>query len=167
MKAIVCSDMNWGIGFEGNLLVKIPQDMKRFKKLTTGNIVVMGSETFMSLPGKKPLKDRTNIVLSRNKKFIGDGLIVYRSIDELLLNIKKYPSDSIFVIGGESVYKQLLSYCTMAYVTRVDSIFEADRHFVNLDNHKSWNLTFEGKQQNHDNISYKYLIYENTMISLP
>lgn len=166
MKVIVCSDKNWGIGFGGDLLINIPQDMKRFKKLTTGNIVVMGRETFMSLPGKKPLKNRTNIVLSRNKKFIGEGLIVYHSIDELLYNLEKYPSGSIFVIGGESVYKQLLPYCNIAYVTKVDSIFKADRYFVNLDNHKSWKLTFEGKQQSHGNISYRYLIYENTKISL-
>ena len=167
MKVIVCSDKNWGIGFKGDLLINIPQDMKRFKKLTTGNIVVMGRETFMSLPGKKPLKNRTNIVLSQTKEFICEGLIVYHSIDELMNNLRKYPSDSIFVIGGESVYKQLLPYCNIAYVTKVDSIFKADRYFANLDNHNSWKLTFIGKQQSYGNIKYKYLIYENTKITLP
>jgi dihydrofolate reductase len=69
MKAIVAVDLNWGIGFKGNLLQRIPDDMKFFKQMTLGKVVVMGRETFESLPGKEPLKDRTNIVLSKDKKF--------------------------------------------------------------------------------------------------
>ncbi|MDX9872308.1 MAG: dihydrofolate reductase, partial [Clostridia bacterium] len=114
MKAIVAVDMNWGIGYKGNLLLRIPEDMQFFKQMTLGKVVIMGRETFESLPGKTPLKDRINIILSKNMDSENVNIIVRRSLNEIFHELKRYNSDDVFVIGGESVYTQLLPYCTEA-----------------------------------------------------
>lgn len=90
MKIIVAVDLNWGIGCDGKLLQHIPEDMKFFKEKTIGNVVVMGRETFESLPGKNPLKDRVNIVLSRDRSFKDDRLIICNSIEDTLKELQKY-----------------------------------------------------------------------------
>jgi len=118
MKAIVNVDKNWGIGNDGDLLQFIPADMKFFKENTIGNVVVMGRTTFDSLPGKQPLKDRTNIVLTKNKSFQNDGVIVLNSVEEVLKEVTKYSEDEVYIIGGEMIYKQLLPYCKEAYITK-------------------------------------------------
>ena len=100
MKAIVAVDLNWGIGCGGKLLQTIPEDMKFFKQKTSGKVVIMGRETFESLPGKSPLKDRINIVLSRSKSFCDDRITVCRSLEELFREIKKYHTDDVYLIGG-------------------------------------------------------------------
>jgi dihydrofolate reductase len=119
MKAIVAVDLNWGIGYQGKLLQRIPEDMKFFKAATTGKVVIMGRETFESLPGKEPLKDRVNIVLSRNQLFNNENVIICRSLTELFVELKKRLWDDVFVIGGESIYIQLLPYCSEALLTRI------------------------------------------------
>ena len=121
MKAIVAVDLNWGIGYRGNLLQRIPEDMKFFKQMTLGKVVIMGRETFESLPGKEPLKDRINIVLSKDECFTNEKVTICRSLDELFYELKKYNSDDVFVIGGESIYTQLLPYCSEVYVTKIDN----------------------------------------------
>jgi dihydrofolate reductase len=138
--------------------------MKFFMKMTTGKVVVMGRETFESFPGKQPLKDRTNIVLSRNGHFDDDRLIVCRSLDELFSELGKYPSDDVFVIGGESVYRQLLPYCSEVYVTRFEKEFEADRHFPDLESLAGWKLTSESERQFYNDMGFKYLKYVNANV---
>ena len=161
MKAIVAVDLNWGIGYKGSLLQRIPEDMKNFKSLTIGKVVVMGRETFESLPGKEPLKDRVNIVLSKNMDFVNDKLTICRSVDELLNELKKFDSEDIFVIGGESVYSQLLPYCTEAYVTKINNTYVADKHFINLDREETWKLVSVGDLKNYNDIQFSYLKYVN------
>lgn len=165
MKAILSADLNWGIGFRGKLLQHVPEDMKFFVKTTTGKVVVMGRETFESLPGKQPLKDRVNIVLSKNGNFENVELIVCRSVDELFKELKNYCSDDIFVIGGESVYTQLLPYCSEVYVTRFEKEFEADRHFPNLDGLENWKLVSKSDPGVYKEMSYRFLKYVNTAYS--
>lgn len=164
MKVIVSVDTNWGIGCRGNLLQRIPGDMKLFKQRTIGKVVVMGRETFESLPGKEPLKDRVNIVLSRNKGFINEKVTVCRSLEELFDELLKYDSDDVFVIGGAAVYKELLPFCSEAYITRIENTYEADRHFVDLDKETAWKLASESEFNEYNNIKFKYLKYENSEI---
>jgi dihydrofolate reductase len=161
MKAIVAVDLDWGIGYKGNLLQRIPADMKYFREKTIGKVVIMGRETFESLPRKEPLKDRINIVLSRDEQFKNEKIIICRSLEELFLKLEKYDSEDLFVIGGESVYIQLLPYCTVVYVTKIENIYPADKFFINLDQHESWKLSELSDAQSYDAISYRFLKYLN------
>lgn len=165
MRAIVAVDLNWGIGYKGNLLERIPEDMKFFKQTTIGKVVIMGRETLESLPGKEPLKDRINIVLSRNENFSNDKVIICRSLTELFDKLKNYLEDDVFVIGGESVYIQLLPYCSDAYVTKIENTYNADKYFVNLDKNESWELLTKSEIKNYNNIKYSFLRYINKQIS--
>jgi dihydrofolate reductase len=126
----------------------------------------MGRETFATLPGKEPLKERINIVLSRNENFSNDKVIIRRSLTELFGELKNYPEDDIFVIGGQSVYAQLLPYCTQAYVTKIENAYQADRYFVNLDEDKRWVLSVKGETKSYHSIQYSHNIYINTKLSI-
>ena len=161
MKAIVAVDKNWGIGYKGDLLQRIPEDMKYFRQMTLGKVVVMGRETFESFPGKEPLKDRINIVLSKNHAFNNEKVIICRSMEKLFDELKKYSADEIFVIGGESVYRQLLPYCSEAYITKIDSTYTADRFFVNLDKEEDWRLVSESDIKSYKDVNFRFLKYVN------
>ena len=93
------------------------------------------------------LKDRVNVLLSRRKDYAPEGAIVVDSIDSLLQEIKNYESDSVFVIGGATVYEQLLPYCDTAYITKFEKEFESDAFFPNLDKSEEWELTEYGEEQ--------------------
>jgi len=164
MKAILSADLNRGMGCSGQLLQRVPEDMKFFRKMTTGKVVVMGRETFESLPGRQPLKDRVNIVLSRNADYDDDRLIICRSLDELFDGLAKYDTDDVFVIGGESVYTQLLPYCSEVYVTRFEKVFDADRHFPNLDTMENWELVWKGGRHFYNGMGYRFLKYINKSV---
>ncbi len=164
MKAIVAVDSNWGIGYKNELLQRIPEDMKFFKQTTLNKLLVMGRLTFESLPNKRPLKDRTNIVISRNKDFKSEGLEIYYSIDELLFNLKKYKLNDIFIIGGESVYKQFMPYCTQAYITKIYKSYTADKYFPNLDEDKSWQLQSKGPIKTYKDIKFQFTTYKNNSV---
>lgn len=141
--------------------------MRYFARMTTGKVVVMGRETLESFPGKQPLKDRVNIVLSRNGSFYDERLIVCRSLDELFAELKKYSSDDVFIIGGESAYRQLLPYCSEVYVTRFEKEFEADRHFPDLDDLAGWKLASESERHIYNDMGFKYLKYINKNVLSP
>ena len=147
MNLIVTVDSNWGIGKDNKLLYRIKEDMQRFKQLTVGKIVVMGKNTYLSLPDKnRPLPDRINIVLTHDLEWSSPGVIVVHDIDSLMIELSQYETDDVFVIGGESIYKQLLPYCDTSYVTKVENQFDADRFMVNLDKSKDWipvNIQYE------------------------
>lgn len=161
MKAIVAVDLNWGIGYKGNLLQRIPGDMKYFKEMTLGKVVIMGRETFESLPEKQPLKDRINIVLSKNESFSSEKVIVCHSLDDLFEELQNYNLDEVFVIGGESVYKQILPYCTEIYVTKIENKYVADRFFINLDKNEFWKQVCKSELKSFNNISYSFVKYVN------
>ena len=113
MNLIVAVDNNWAIGNKNKLLVSIPNDMKHFREETTGKVVVLGRKTLETFPQGQPLKNRTNIILSRNAKHEVKGAITVHSVEELLEELKKYDDGDVYVIGGDSVYKQLLPYCSV------------------------------------------------------
>ena len=160
MNIIVAADSNWGIGKNNQLLVSIPADMKMFRQETTGKVVVMGRKTLESFPNGLPLKNRTNIVLTGNKNYKANGAIIVHTIEELLEEIKKYPSDEVYCIGGDSVYKQLLPYCDTAHVTKIDFAYEADSHFPNLDEMPEWKITAESDEQTYFDLEYSFVKYE-------
>ena len=160
MNIIVAADSNWGIGKNNQLLVSIPADMKMFRQETTGKVVVMGRKTLESFPNGLPLKNRTNIVLTGNKNYKANGAIIVHAIEELLEEIKKYPSDEVYCIGGDSVYKQLLPYCDTAHVTKIDFAYEADSHFPNLDEMPEWKITAESEEQTYFDLEYTFVKYE-------
>lgn len=162
MNLIVNADKNWGIGKNNELLVQIPNDMKMFRSTTIGNVVVMGRKTLESFPNGKPLPKRTNIVLTKNKNFAAKGAIVVHSKEELLEELKKYPEEDIFVIGGESIYRMLLPYCTTAYVTRTDYVYDADTYFPNLDELPEWKLVEESEEETYFDIEYRFTKYEKS-----
>lgn len=141
MKAILHADKEWGIGKKNGLMFSIPADMKFFRETTTGNVVVMGSNTLKSFPGGNPLKNRTNIVLYPDGEDREDCLIVH-SLDELFNQIKKYDEDKVYVIGGAMMYKTLLPYCSEVLVTKVDAVGGADAYFENLDENPDFVLEY-------------------------
>ena len=111
MNLIVCVSRNWGIGKNNELLFHIPDDLKQFKALTTGKVVVMGHNTLKSLPGGKPLPNRTNIVLSRNPNLKIEGATVCNSVQDVLIEVSDRLQSDVFIIGGEAIYKMFLPYC--------------------------------------------------------
>jgi len=165
MKAIVAVDSNWGIGYKGNLLLRIPEDMKFFKNMTLGKVVIMGRETFESLPGKEPLKDRVNVVLSRKECFKGSKIILCHSLNEIFKEIKKYKTEDVFVIGGESVYTQLLPFCTEAYITKIENKYTADKFFIDLDKDDAWESVSTSDLHFYKDINYRHVKYVNTKVA--
>ncbi len=150
MKLIVAVDRNWAIGKDGGLLVSIPEDMKFFRETTKGATVIMGRKTLESFPGGKPLKGRTNIVITSDTSYrAGEenewpdrSLIIIHDIDELE-NVLTEP-DEAFVIGGASIYRQLLDACDTAYITKINHEFDADVFFPNLDEDPEWEIASGG-----------------------
>ena len=147
MKLIVAVDKEWGIGYKGDLLARIRADLLNFRDLTAGKVVILGSNTLATFPGGKALKNRTNIVLHSSQDYKVENTTVVHSIDELLEEVKKYNTDDVFVIGGASVYRQMLDYCDTAYVTKFDKSYDKDVYFPNLDEDKSWELVHTGDMQ--------------------
>ncbi len=147
MKLVVAVDENWGIGNKGELLARVRADLRYFQSLTKGFTVILGSKTLATFPGGRVLKDRTNIVLSRRNDYAPEGAIVVHSVDELLGILESYESNFVFVIGGATVYEQLLPYCDTAYVTKFCKSFECDAFFPNLDESSEWELSEVGEMQ--------------------
>lgn len=160
MNLIVAVDKNWAIGSQNKLLVSIPADMKFFRETTKNKVVVMGRKTLESFPNGQPLKERINIVLTRDKNYKVNDAIIVHTVEELLKEIKKYNSDDVYVIGGESIYRMLLPYCKMAYVTKIDHAYQADTYFPNLDELSQWKLTGITEEQTYFDLEYVFVRYE-------
>lgn len=159
MKAIVAVDLNWGIGQNGKLLEMIPEDMKFFKETTIGEVVVMGRETYNSLPGKSPLKDRVNIVLSKNESFNDDRVIICRSLEELKTVLKQYNDSSVYIVGGENIYNQLIDDCSDLYITKIYKSHEADKYFPNIEADNKWELYYESEEKFFNDVRFKFTKY--------
>ena len=160
MNIIVAVDENWAIGYRGDLLVRIPADHKMFRTETIGKVVVLGRKTMDTFPGGLPLAGRTNIVLTRNPEYQVKDAIVVHSVEELLAELKNYDTKDVYVIGGDSVYSQLLPYCDTAHVTKIDRSYEADTYFPNLDASGEWEITAESDEQSYFDTTYHFLKYE-------
>ena len=160
MNIIAAVDKNWGIGKDNNLLDHIPEDMKFFRETTIGKAVIMGKNTLLSFPNQKPLPNRENIVLTHSDLDIEDIEI----FDDLKAAIsfarELFEDDEIFVIGGESVYRQALPLCKKAYITKIDKEYEADRFMPNLDEDGAWKIANERKETTAKGIDITFTLYE-------
>ncbi len=155
MQAIVAVSQSWGIGKGGDLLFRLPSDLRRFKAMTTGHTVIMGRKTLDSLPGGKGLPHRRNLVLSRQSDFAPDRAEVIHSVEDIL----KTAEDDAFVIGGQQVYEQLLPYCARVHVTKVLSDPEADAFFPDLDKLPGWKVASAGEMLTENGLSFQYMEY--------
>jgi len=179
MNQIVNVSRNWGIGRNGDLLAYIPEDMKYFRGMTKGKVVVMGRNTLDSFPGRRPLKGRVNIVLTSSPEHISpesydgmelsDGvyscddrkLKIVLSADELREEIKKYPSEDVFVVGGGEIYRLLLPCSDRCYVTKNSSEEEADTYYPDLDSDPEWIETEKGEEHTSESgIKYRFSVYD-------
>jgi len=160
MNLIVAVDKNWAIGLGNKLLVSIPQDMKFFRETTKGKVVAMGRKTLESFPGGQPLKNRVNVVMTTDKSYSTNGIVLVHSLKEMLDELKKYPSEDIYVIGGETIYRQLLPYCDRAYITQIDHAYDADTYFPNLDEDPQWEMTKTSEEQTYFDLEYVFTVYE-------
>ena len=145
MKLVVAVDPEWGIGNKGDLLARVRADLRYFQSLTKNHVVVLGSNTLATFPHGRVLKDRVTIVLNPSPDYAPEGAVVAHSISELFALLADYDTNDVFVIGGASVYRQLLPYCDTAYVTRFGKVFEKDVYFENLDASPEWRLASEGE----------------------
>lgn len=159
MELIVNVTENWGIGNGNQLLVSIHADLRRFRLLTTGKTVVLGRKTLATFPGGRPLKNRRNIILSRDESLCVEGAEVAHSVEELFSLLDE--KEQVVVIGGESVYRLLLPYCERARVTKTYVNLPADRFFPDLDEMPNWEVESAEEPLEEDGIKFQYIDYVN------
>lgn len=159
MNMIVAVDSNWAIGHKGKLLVSIPEDMQFFRRETTGKVVVMGRKTLESFPNGLPLKNRVNVVITKDKEYNVKDAIICHSIEEALEVLKQYDDEDIYVIGGESVYRQFLPYCSVAHVTKINYSYDADTYFPNLDEMDEWTIEESSDERTYFDLEYEFVKY--------
>jgi dihydrofolate reductase len=160
MNLIVAVDENWAIGHKNDLLVKIPADQRFFRDETINKAVIMGRKTLETFPGRQPLKQRLNVVITSDQNYKVKDAVVVHSIDEALEAVKGYKSEDIYVIGGATIYKQMLDLCDVAHVTKIDYSYAADTYFPNLDAMKDWVITEESEEQTYYDLTYTFCKYE-------
>lgn len=159
MNLIVAVDKNWAIGYENKLLISIPDDMKFFRTTTTGKVIIMGKNTLLSFPNGRPLKNRENIVITHDVNFKCEGATIVHSVEEAINEAKKYNTEDVYVIGGGSIYKQMLDYVDTAYVTYIDYEYQADTYFPNLSQLDEWKLVEESEEQTYFDVEYYFRKY--------
>lgn len=158
MDIVVAADENWGIGFEGTQNLVVPEDRRHFREVTGHGTVIVGRRTLLDFPGGRPLKNRRNIVLTRDPDFTVEGAETAHSVGEALELAKNDPR--VFVIGGQSVYRAFLPYCQRAYVTRIYASPRADAFFPDLEADPSWSLADPGEEREHNGLKYRFQVWE-------
>lgn len=161
MNCIVNVTTNWGIGCGNRLLVPISADLKRFRQLTAGKVVILGRKTLATFPCGRPLPNRVNLVLSSDRSLAVEGARVAHSLPELLKSCRSYPREALCVIGGASVYESLLAYCDTAQITRTFLTLPADRFFPNLDELPGWSQERSSEIMEENGVRFQYLDYQN------
>lgn len=156
IKAIACVDENWGIGKDNNLLFFLPSDLIHFKRTTLNSTVLMGRNTFESLPFKSPLTKRNNIIVTTDPSFFIKGATVVNSLEQ---GIKEMQGEG-FIIGGASIYNQALKYCDECIITKVYSNAEADRYFPNLDKMNNWEIKEKTDIVEENGLKYNIITYK-------
>ena len=157
MEAIVAVYSDWGIGCCGTQPVVVPEDRKHFRSVTADSAVIVGRKTLADFPGGRPLKNRVNIVLTGQDIEI-EGATVVHSAEEAIAEAGKYPRT--LVVGGESVYRQLMSAVDKVYVTKIEACPQSDAFFPNLDEDEAWRVTDPGEEKEHEGIVYRFMVYE-------
>lgn len=161
MNLIVSADRNWSIGKNGRPLVNIPAERQLLLKETAGKTVVMGRKTLETLPGGQPLGGRVNVILSSDPSFKARGAVVCRSMEDALEYLKEFASEDIYILGGESIYRQFLPYCSTIHLTSIDYVYDADLRFpLDLNRASDWELAEEGEEQTYFDLCYTFCRYE-------
>lgn len=163
MNLIVVVSKNFGIGKNNDLLFDLPTDLKYFKNKTLNKVVVMGDKTYYSLPFR-PLKNRINIVLSKNEEILDQGVITVHSFIELFEKLKQYNTNDVFICGGASVYNALMDYCTYAYITKVDKEVNADVYLNDIDQLKNWEVVDSSQTFEENGLQFKFVTYKNNNV---
>jgi len=158
MNAIVVVDENWAIGKDGGLLVHLPGDLRYYRQKTLGKNIIVGRKTLESFPGGKPLPERRNIVLTRDRLYSAEGCTVCHSTDEVVKLLDGADPDDIFVAGGSEIYREFFDMCGVFYVTRINASFDADRYFPDLDS-LGFTVSWESELQEEKGITYRFLKY--------
>lgn len=159
ISAIVAVDNNWGIGYNGQLLERVPEDMKHFKALTDDHMIVMGRKTWESLPG--PLSNRFHLILTRNPK--NEPIMYDRWFADYAegINMMLYHPIDAFIIGGGQIYKKLLPLCDRVYVTKIFKDHEnVDTYFPNLDESDDWTPACCSDIRTYGDLSYQFWEYD-------
>ena len=157
MELIVAVYDDWGIGAGGTQPVALSADRKFFRETTKGACVIVGRKTLADFPGGKPLPNRVNVVISRGGVAM-DGVTVCSSPEEAMEATRKYPR--VMVIGGGSIYRQMLPFCDTAYITKVHACPESDTFFPNLDQEPGWQLEEILEQGEENGIGYEMCLYK-------
>ena len=164
MNFIVAVDENYNIGNDNSLLVHLPDDLKNFKNITTGKVVVMGRKTLDSLPKSEPLPNRINIVLTRDNNFKKENCIVVTSIDDLFECIKGYNHEDVFIIGGAEIYNSLIPYCEYGYITKIKEKYIANKKIDDIEKLGNWNKIWESDEMEHNNTKYVFTKYKSNNV---
>lgn len=164
VKLIVAMDKDRGIGKNNDLMWHLPADMKFFKEATTGHIVVLGRKNWDSIPAKfRPLPNRENVVLTRNKDFNEDEAVVFHSLEEALSHYKNEVDRIVFIIGGGQIYRQSLDLNIVdeMYITHVNHSFDADTFFPEIDSNEWKEITIQTQEKDEKN-PYSFVVKHYT-----
>lgn len=145
------------------MLFRIPEDLKRFRQLTENQSIVMGRKTLDSLPDGKPLPNRRNFVITRNKRFSKADVVGVNSIPQFvtIADVMKRLGSEVYVIGGGEIYKKLLPITNIVLVTKVHTkAKDADTHFPNLDKSKEWKIIEKSDVRKYNDLEYQYITYK-------
>lgn len=162
MQMIFAVDRQWNIGYDGDMLFKIADDLSRFREITIGHVVLMGRKTFDSLPNGA-LPHRINAVLTRDPNWSAEGALAFPSIEAFdeWRRREGIAEEDVFLIGGGELVKQLLDRVQSAYITKVDRLFlPADTFIPNLDAEPAFRQTDKGPWLDDHGLPYRYIQYE-------
>ena len=162
MNIVVAVNSDWGIGYNNTQSIVIPEDRMHFKELTDGGVVIAGRKTFKDIG--RPLANRKNIVMSRDRSFKAAGVFVEHSVDAVLTMIADDDTDNVFVIGGGSIYELFLPMCSVAYVTKIEAAPPSDTYFHNLDESPIWSVASQGEACESGGVRYSFVVYENCAV---
>ena len=157
MELIVAVYDDWGIGKDGTQPVALSADRKFFRETTKGACVIVGRKTLADFPGGRPLPNRVNVVISRGGSTM-EGTYLCHSPEEAAEFTRQFPR--VMVIGGGSIYRQMLPFCDKAYITKVHACPESDTWFPNLDEDPDWHLSKVLLSGEEDGIPYEMCLYE-------
>ncbi|MBE5964024.1 MAG: dihydrofolate reductase [Lachnospiraceae bacterium] len=160
MNILVTTDSKWAIGKNGKQFVNIPENDKLIRQETEGKVVVMGRLAYALFENAFSLGKRKLIVLTNDKKFDKKNVQCVYSVDELLEELKQYNSEDIFIVGGASVFEQLLDKCDVVHLTKINYSYEADKYFPNLDENAAWKITNRSDEKTYFDLEYEFIQYE-------
>lgn len=156
MKIILAVDKNWGIGKDGKMLFHIKKDLGHFKKLTSGNICIMGRKTYESMGGALP--NRENLILSRNKTYQAPDTLVFNDYRDIFSYLEDKDKE-VFVIGGEKIVELFLDFCDEAIITKIYAERLADSFLHNFDSDDRWEVISKSDIMEENGVSFQYIVY--------